>query len=195
MAGTRAATGQAPVQQIGAADPPPGSLAFWWLGQAGFAIRGAGVTLLVDPFLGAWEGRQIEPPVQPAEFGGVDVVFCTHEHADHLNPDTVKGVAAALPAARIVVPRPVVGQVTALGVAADRVIGAQPHPEEPPLDFGPLRVYPVPARHGIDSPPATYGFGFEKPGSGGLCSYLGYVFELNGVRVYHAGDSSCMTGS
>ena len=41
---------------------PMGSVALWWLGQAGFLVRGAGVTLLIDPFLSQHEGREVTPP-------------------------------------------------------------------------------------------------------------------------------------
>jgi L-ascorbate metabolism protein UlaG (beta-lactamase superfamily) len=188
------ATGADLVRQIASTNPARGSLALWWFGQAGFALRGAGLTALVDPFLGPHEARLISPAVDPREFSGVNVICCTHEHLDHLDGAAVAGVASASPAALIVVPRPIVPLVTALGIGPERVIGAQPYPEEPPLELGPLRLYGVPARHGVTSPPAKYDFGFDEPGSNGLYRYLGFVFELNGVRVFHAGDTLAYEG-
>jgi L-ascorbate metabolism protein UlaG (beta-lactamase superfamily) len=49
----------------------------------------------------------------------------------------------------------------------------------------------VPAAHG-DEPADAYGFGFEL--SGGLYRYLGYVFDLDGVHLYHAGDTILYEG-
>src|SRR5262249_26636589 len=55
-----------------------------------------------------------------------------------------------------------------------------------PLEVGDAMITPVPARHGVHVADA-YTFGLEI--SGGLYRYLGYVVELGGVRVYHAGDT------
>src|SRR5581483_7740152 len=86
------ATGADLVRQIASTNPARGSLALWWFGQAGFALRGAGLTALVDPFLGPHEARLISPAVDPREFSGVDVICCTHEHLDHLDGATVAGL-------------------------------------------------------------------------------------------------------
>ena len=48
-----------------------------------------------------------------------------------------------------------------------------------------MRIEPVPACHGVEVADA-YNFGEQL--SDGLVRYLGYVCELGGVRVYHAGD-------
>ncbi len=125
----------------------------------------------------------MDPPIEPSEATGVDAVACSHEHWDHFDAGTVAAVAAASPDAKVVVPRPIVDQVVALGIEPERVIGAQP---AEPVTIGPAVIHPVPARHGIDVTDA-YDFGHDR--SGGLCRYLGYVVELNGVRIYHAGDT------
>ena len=54
-----------------------------------------------------------------------------------------------------------------------------------------MRIHPVPARHGIHITDA-YTFGQEL--SDGDYRYLGYVVELDGVRVYHAGDTIAYEG-
>jgi L-ascorbate metabolism protein UlaG (beta-lactamase superfamily) len=168
------------------------SVSLTWLGQAGFLLRGDGVTLLVDAFLTDKPERRIPPPVDPATLSDVDVVLCTHEHWDHLDGPAVAAVAAASVRARVVVPAPVVDQAVSAGVPAARVVGAVAYA---PLDGrgadGPLAgvacaVTPVPACHGVDVADA-YNFGVDL--SAGAVRYLGYVIELGGVRVYHAGDS------
>jgi len=95
----------------------------------------------------------------------------------------VAAVAAASPAARVVVPAPVTGQAVAAGVPADRVIGAVAG--EPLRDLA-VPVWPVPARHGVDVADA---YDFGEALSGGQVRYLGYVVELGGARIYHAGDT------
>jgi L-ascorbate metabolism protein UlaG (beta-lactamase superfamily) len=57
--------------------------------------------------------------------------------------------------------------------------------------IGAARIVPVPARHGATMADA-YTFGQEL--SGGLYRYLGYVIELAGVRIYHAGDTIAYDG-
>jgi L-ascorbate metabolism protein UlaG (beta-lactamase superfamily) len=159
---------------------------FTWLGQAGFVMRADGVTVLVDAYLSDRPDRLVRPPVDPGTLTDVDLILCTHEHLDHLDVPTVAAVAAASPRARVVVPAPVTDQVA--GVPADRVVGAVAHQ---PLAGLPVPVVPVPARHGVDVADA-YTFGEEL--SGGQIRYLGYVVELGGVRVYHAGDTTWWPG-
>jgi len=154
-----------------------------WLGQAGFLLRSTEATVLVDAFLSEYEGRRVPPPLDPATLTDVDLVLCTHEHLDHLDGPTVAAVAAAAPQARVVVPAPVVDQAVRAGVPADRVVGAVAG--ESLKDLA-APVWPVPAQHGVEVADA-YDFGHAL--SGGQTRYLGYVVELGGARVYHAGDT------
>jgi L-ascorbate metabolism protein UlaG (beta-lactamase superfamily) len=159
-----------------------------WLGQAGFLLRSGGTAVLIDAFLSEYEGRRIAPPLDPAGLTGIDLVLCTHEHLDHLDAPTVAAVAAASPQARVVVPAPVTDQAVRAGVPADRVVAAVP---TEPLGREPLAglaapVWPLPAQHGVDVADA-YDFGHRL--SDGRTRYLGYVVELGGVRIYHAGDT------
>ena len=82
-----------------------------------------------------------------------------------------------------VVPTPIVDMLTEVGIAADRVVGLQPTET---FEVADLTVRAVPARHGVTMEDA-YGFGEEL--SGGLIRFLGYVLDVDGVRIYHAGDT------
>lgn len=162
---------------------PMGSVALWWLGQAGFVVQGAGMTLLIDPFLSQHEGREVTPPFTAEECPKVDYVLCTHEHIDHMDLPTLQVVMRKWTEARIVAPQPIVEQITKVGIAAERVQGVQPGET---IKLGDATVYPIEAVHGISFPPVVYNFGLEE--SGGLYRFLGYAVELNGVTMYHAGD-------
>jgi L-ascorbate 6-phosphate lactonase len=166
----------------------PGQVAFWWLGQAGFLYKAAGVTALLDPFLAPHEGRRFESILKPEEAEAVDLILCSHEHIDHFDAESIPAIAAASPDARIVVPTPIVKMVTGLGIDTSRVIGVQPGE---PIEAGGLRIHPVPARHGVEISDA-YTFGTEL--SDGLVRYLGFVLESDGARVYHAGDTILYDG-
>jgi L-ascorbate metabolism protein UlaG (beta-lactamase superfamily) len=168
---------------------PEQAIALWWLGQSGFVLRDNTLTIYLDPFLSNHPARLVPAPF-PAEVGPpADLVLCTHDHLDHLDLPTIQGIGQSSPHARFVVPAPSVEQVIAAGIAPDRIIGVQPD-EEWQLDTA--RVFPLPALHGNTAPPAVYDFGFAE--SGGKYRYLGYVIELNGVRVYHAGDTLVYDG-
>src|SRR5438128_11005653 len=80
-------------------DLAPGTIALWWLGQAGFAVRAGGLVLLLDPFLARMAGRVLEPAFDPADAIGVSVVICSHEHSDHLGLAPLPAIARAPPGA------------------------------------------------------------------------------------------------
>jgi L-ascorbate metabolism protein UlaG (beta-lactamase superfamily) len=155
-----------------------------WLGQAGFALRTATTTALIDPFLSTGHGRDYPSALLPERATGVDVVLCTHEHVDHFDAESAPAIAAASPGAVFVVPTPIVDMVTEAGIAPDRVVGVQP--DAAPLDLAGLSIRAVPAMHGVTMEDA-YGFGREL--SGGQIRFLGYVVDAGGVRLYHAGDT------
>jgi L-ascorbate 6-phosphate lactonase len=177
-----------PTAALRALDLAPGTIALWWLGQAGFAVRAGGLVLLLDPFLAPMSERVSAPAFEPADAVGVDVITCSHEHYDHLDLASLPAIARASPGARIVVPRPLVDAVAAAGVPRDRVIGAQP---EERIRFDGVTIHPVPARHGVGMGDA-YTFGQEL--SGGLYRYLGYVLDDGVARVYHSGDTLAYDG-
>jgi len=178
---TRIATG--PTAVLRAMDLAPGTVALWWLGQAGFLVRAGGLVLLIDPFLAPMADRLAPPAFPPEDVVDVDIVVCSHEHYDHLDLASLPPIARASPAARFVVPRPLVDAVASAGVPRDRVIGAQPD-EAIALDG--VTLHPLPARHGVGMQDA-YTFGREL--SDGLFRYLGYVVDDGVARVYHAGDT------
>jgi L-ascorbate metabolism protein UlaG (beta-lactamase superfamily) len=157
-----------------------GEVALWWLGQASFLLRFAGATVLVDPFLVPHEDRLVPPPFAPAVATGIDVVAVTHDHLDHLDDESLPGIAAASPAARFVVPLPLVDR---LPVPVDRIAGLDARET---ITIGDLRIHAVQALHG-ETPADAYCF--DGAAGDGACRFLGYVFESRGVRVYHAGDT------
>lgn len=179
---------ETPTAALRALDLAPGTIALWWLGQAGFAVRAGGLVILLDPFLAPMAERVSAPAFDPEDAVGVDLVTCSHEHYDHLDLASLPAIAKASPHARFVVPRPLVDAVAAAGVSRQRLIGAQPD-ERIRLDG--VTVHPLPARHGVGMADA-YTFGREL--SGGLYRYLGYVLDDGVARVYHAGDTVVYDG-
>ncbi|MDB4896933.1 MAG: metal-dependent hydrolase, partial [Firmicutes bacterium] len=78
---------------------PANGVALFWLGNSGFAFRaGNGQVIYIDPLLSdavygvnRWQRLQ-PPPFRPAE-ADCDLLLITHGHADHLDPDSVPGIA------------------------------------------------------------------------------------------------------
>jgi len=76
-------------------DIPNEKLALWFLSQAGYILKSGGVTVLIDPYLSDSVGkaaplftRAYPPPVDPSEIKA-DIFIVTHDHLDHLDPDTI----------------------------------------------------------------------------------------------------------
>ena len=74
-----------------------------WIGHASFLIQLAGVNVLVDPQFSeraspvqfAGPKRIVALPITMEELPRIDVVLISHNHYDHLDVDTVKGLAAS----------------------------------------------------------------------------------------------------
>jgi len=167
---------------------PSGQVGLWWLGQSGYALRAGDTNLLLDPFLSENPDRIADAPIKAQDCDWVNVVACTHQHIDHFDAPTVQTISEVAPDAKFVVPEPIIHMATDLGIAAERVIGAQPGES---INLGDLTIHPVPAHHGIHMTDA-YNDGSAE--SNGLVRFLGYVVEANGLRVYHAGDTLVFDG-
>ena len=159
---------------------PPRSVVLAWFGQASVALRLGGATALIDPFLSPHPERLVPPPFAPEEARGVDLVLITHDHLDHLDEHALPVIAAASPAAVVVVPEGVVERVTELGLDRARVRGLAPDGR---TEIGTVTIDAVPACHGEEIADAYR-----------LGPFLGYVVSAGGARVYHAGDTVLFDG-
>jgi L-ascorbate 6-phosphate lactonase len=147
-----------------------------WLGQAGFRFDVGERRILVDPFFGEHEARLYPPPALDEHGTGVDWLLVTHEHLDHLDPYSLREVAARSETLTIVAPAPLEPLVREACPEAEFTGVARGDRLELP-GAGSLTV--VPAVHGLE-PADGYA---DDP------RFVGYVLELDGVSVYHAGDT------
>lgn len=66
-----------------------------FLGQSGYIIKTENTEIMIDPYLSdsvnriAGRPRMLPIPINPENIS-CDVVICTHNHLDHLDPDTIK---------------------------------------------------------------------------------------------------------
>lgn len=161
-----------------------GSVTMQFLGQAGFVLTGASVSVAIDPFVSdALADRRFPCPVAIADLASVKLVLATHEHPDHLDLKGLREWLEVAPDLRVVVPSPIAAIAREGGVPERNIVGMQPGEQ---LSLEGVTVWAVPALHGVGISDA-YTFGREI--SGGLVRYLGYVVEIDGLRVYHSGDT------
>ena len=181
--------GQALLQEIARTRTAAGSLALWHIGQSGFVVRGGETTLVFDPYLAPSPRRTFSPPFDGEALHGVDYVFCTHDHGDHLDPVAIEAIAIGSPAARFVVSSAAREKMASLGLSAERLVVAA---VEEPVSLGPLTVRTVPAAHGDRADPLAECVWEADPERG--FRFVGFVVDLNGVRLYHAGDTTIYPG-
>ena len=68
-----------------------------FLGQSGYLIKTENSEIIIDPYLSdsvnrvAGRPRLLPVPIRPADIS-CDAVICTHDHLDHLDPDTVSEI-------------------------------------------------------------------------------------------------------
>ncbi|MGH2535730.1 MAG: MBL fold metallo-hydrolase [Thermomicrobiales bacterium] len=152
----------------------PDEIALWYTGGAGYVIRTAGATLLIDPFVGPstppdWI-RAIPPAFDLADIADLarlDAVVLTHEHGDHADPDAL-GPLGRLTDAPMLGPAACIDVARRAGVPEARL---RILTHDGSAIFGDLQVTAVP---------------MNDPGAPG-CN--GYVLETGSVAVLHCGDS------
>jgi L-ascorbate 6-phosphate lactonase len=153
----------------------PGTLAIFWLAQAGFVFKNnAGTIVYIDPYLSdvverAFGFKRMMACPLRADEVSADLVVCTHEHLDHMDTDALP-VVALNTAARFAGPSECVKQFRALGLAEERCLLLE---EGKQIEVDGMRITGVYADHGALAPDA-----------------LGVVLDFDGIRVYHTGDTA-----
>jgi len=152
-----------------------GEVAVFWLAQAGFAFKtAAGRILYLDPYLSDVVEtnfgfkRMMPAPIQ-AEEVRADVILCTHEHLDHMDTDALP-VVARNTAARFAGPVECLKEFEKIGIPRARCTLLE---EGATVEIDGFRVTGVYADHGEYAPDA-----------------LGLVVDIDGVGIYHTGDTA-----
>ncbi len=130
-----------------------------WLGHASIRISGPSNTIYIDP----WKLKSFQP---------ADIILISHEHYDHFSKEDVAKLVT--PATTIVTTPVVAGQLTG-DVRAVR-------PGDT-LTVKGIKIEVV-AAYNIDK--------FRSPGvpyHPQADNKLGFIVEVDGVRIYHSGDT------
>ncbi len=143
------------------------TVAITWLSHAAFLIESSKGRVLIDPFL----SNNPKASLKLQDLPPVDMILVTHGHGDHVG-DTI--ALATRDNALVVASVEVVNWLRNHGVKrlhGQQAGGAFEHPAG--------RVKLTPAFHGSSLPDGSYG---GQP--------VGMLLTVEGVTVYHAGDTS-----
>lgn len=158
------------------ADADPETVALWYLGCNGFAIKGSeGTVLWIDPYVGTGDPprtiRMVPVPFDPADVESAAAVLATHEHTDHVHGPSQAPILAATDA-EFVAPDDslAVAEEWTDEYAVDEAAFTEVR-EGDELRVGEFTVHVVETH----DPDATHP--------------VGYVIEHAAGTVFHAGDS------
>jgi len=157
-------------------------IAIWWAGNAGWLIKSDDLLIGIDLDLST-EEKAAPPAISPQELAGeLDAAFATHHHGDHCNVPTIRALAQG-GRCTFVLPRPCLKEVSGLGIARERIIVPEPlHP----FDLRSIHVEPVHAIHGNQEFTVLTR---EPDFVESMAHNCGYVFNIQGKRFFHPGDS------
>ncbi|MEX2381032.1 MAG: MBL fold metallo-hydrolase [Opitutales bacterium] len=165
----------------------PEAFHVWWLGQSGFLLQWKQRSVLFDPYLSDSltkkyaatdkpHERMTERVVAPEKLDFIDFVTSSHNHTDHLDPETLQPLAAANPGMKFVFP------AANKTVVTERL--GRPWENSIELDAGVradangFSFTGIPAAHNE----------IERDESG-RCRFLGFVVEFGPWQVYFSGDT------
>lgn len=196
-------TGRALIEEINACRPPNGHLAFWWLGQLGYAIKVGTAVFYVDAYLTPDENRCEPPPLRPEDVTNADYIIASHDHLDHLDRRAWPAMAAASPNARFLVPALIAQKghsvsreaapgcavqtlAQELGLPEARILGLRAEETVTLAGTGAnaLRITAMDCAHEF----------LSRDKDTGLCPAMGVAVSGFGARWYHTGDCCLFPG-
>jgi L-ascorbate 6-phosphate lactonase len=150
-------------------------VAIFWLGQNSFIFKTCSDNLIaLDLYLSRIPSREPHihpaPPMKPEEVK-VDYVFCTHNHWDHTDPDTLPTVAKTSPKTIFLGSEESCDHFLKMGIDQTRAHRLEPGVSKSFDDFKVTTFLSIPQREGTTT-------------------HFGYLFDFDGLKIYNMGDSS-----
>lgn len=167
------------IEDVLAYNPKKGQLAFWWLGQLGYVVKTKSVTLCFDPFLKPDDRRTVPPLLAPEELRGMDYVFGSHNHSDHIDHFAWPKIAKADEKTKFVVPCKILPKLAVtLDIPLERFIGLDEAIGFKNNEQG-ITIDAIASAHEFLAPDPITGFHDN----------LGFIVNCDGLRIYHSGDT------
>lgn len=138
-----------------------------WIGQSGYIINNNKTQIIIDPYLSdivnkvANRPRLVDPPFSPKEMQA-DAIICTHDHLDHLDPETIAQTDKK--DTIFIAPSSCVEKLTSLGCK-----NILPLDEGQKAKVGDFIIYAVFAKHSVDA--------------------IGVIISYKGINLYFTGDT------
>ena len=184
--------GDAFLADVKTAQADAGRVHLWWLGQSGFLVQWQGKHLLLDPYLSDSltkkyaatdkpHTRMTELVIEPSRLDFLEVVTSSHNHTDHLDPETLQPLVRVNPQIQMICPE--ANRVTVRersGLPDTHIKGLDAGQSVKVADF---ELNAVPAAH-------------EKldKDNAGRHIYLGFVVKFGPWTIYHSGDTMLFDG-
>jgi len=134
-----------------------------WLGHAAFLLKHSGKLIYIDPY-------------KIRSKGAADVILVTHEHFDHLSLDDLRKIVKR--DTDVVAPESCGTQLKGLGAGIIKLVKPRDRVRVRGIDIETIPAYNLTKFRAPGIP-------YHPKEAGGV----GYILNLNGVRIYHAGDT------
>ncbi len=150
--------------------------AIWFLGQAGYIIKSCDTLIAIDPYLSDSVERKspalkrtFPAPIKPAELKA-DIFIVTHDHLDHLDPDTINDYKYK-DSTMFVAPRFASKRLIELGIKTQNITT---------IDVGESKTVGKTIIEGV----------YTVPSEPKVIDTAGYVIKFPNARsVYHSSDT------
>ena len=164
-----------------------GHFRLWWLGQSGFLLGWNGLFALLDPYLSdsltrkyantpTPHFRMVERVVDPVRLDFIAFATSSHDHTDHLDPETIERLVEANPSMRLIVPEASADLCSRrIGIGMDHLVLAD---EGKTVHVGEFSVTGIASAHES-----------KEYDPQGHCRFLGYVLRFGRWTIYHSGDT------
>lgn len=164
------------MKEILEANVQSGEIALWWLGQSGFILKTPDRKItVIDPYLSNSAGklrndlnRMVPVPIQPDELV-CDYYICTHNHADHADPETIRSLN---------------NKQSMLFIGPRNV--AKSFPE---WDVPANNILMLEAGESLALGEITLTGTFCIPNSDKVLDSIGIIFQSQNKVIYHSGDT------
>ncbi|MBO0994445.1 MBL fold metallo-hydrolase [Bacillus sp. SD088] len=154
----------------------------WSLGQSGIILKSGNGFICIDPYLtysieldnpDTEFKRALPPPLSPEQLAGIDGVLITHFHDDHMNLETLQQISQVSKKTSFVAPASHSSWLSNIGI--HNIIQVA---NDSSFHIESFTIIPIEVAHTQ----------YERDQNGNPY-YFGYFIEVNGVKVFHSGDT------